>query len=121
MRKISLLAAALLLLAACGTTLGDLGSILGSGSPTQSSSISGTVNNVDPNAQRIDMNVAYVNKLRNTQSNQSIYYTGNTRVLYNNQTYSPTDLERGDEISATGANNNGRYVADTITVTRSIR
>ena len=121
MRKISVLAA-LLLLAACGsTTLGDLGSILGSGSPTQQSSISGTVNTVDTNAQRIDLDVAYVNNLRTSQANQSIYYTSNTRVLYNNQTYSPTDLERGDQVSVTGANNNGRYVADTITVTRNVR
>jgi hypothetical protein len=126
MRKISLFGAALLLLAACSSTGGlggILGSILGSTSPSNPSTISGTVNNVDTNAQRIDMNVAYVNNLRNSgsQSNQSIYYTSNTRVVYNNQNYRPTDLERGDEISATGANNNGRYVADTITVTRSIR
>jgi hypothetical protein len=126
MRKISLFAAAVLLLAACSSSggLGDvLGSILGSTSPSNPSTISGTVNAVDANAQRIDMNVAYVNNLRNSgsQSNQSIYYTANTRVVYNNQNYRPTDLERGDEISATGANNNGQYVADTITVTRSIR
>jgi len=112
--------AALLLLAACGS-LGDLGSILGSSSPTQQSTISGTVNNIDTQAQRIDLNVAYVNNLRNSQPNQSIYYNSQTRVLYNNQTYSPTDLERGDEISVTGVNDNGRYVANTITVTRNVR
>ena len=122
MRKISLLAAALLLLAACGsTTLGDLGSILGSGSPTQTSDISGTVNMVDTNAQRIDLDVSYVNNLRTSQQGQSIYYDSNTRVVYNNQTYSPTDLERGDQVSVSGANNNGRYVANTITVTRNVR
>ena len=126
MRKISLFAVAVLLLAACGTsgTLGDvLGSILGSTSPSNPSSISGTVNAVDANAQRIDMNVAYVNNLRNSgsQTNQSIYYNSSTRVVYNNQNYRPTDLERGDEISVTGANNNGQYLANTITVTRSIR
>lgn len=39
---------------------------------------------------RIDVNVNYVNNLRNTQNGQSIY-------------------------------NNGRYVADTITVARNVR
>jgi|SRR6266849_9975754 len=123
MRKISLFGAALLLLAACSNSGlgGILGSILGSTSPSNPSTISGTVNNVDTNAQRIDMNVAYVNNLRNSQSNQSIYYTSNTRVVYQNRDYRPSDLERGDEITVTGHNDNGRYVADTISVTRSIR
>ena len=120
MRKLSLVAAALLLLAACGSGI-DLGSILGSSSPTQQSSIQGTVNNIDTNAQRIDLDVSYVNNLRNSQPGQSIYYNSNTRVVYNNQTYAPTDLERGDQVSVTGANQNGRYVADTITVTRNVR
>ena len=62
-----------------------------------------------------------MNNLRTSQSGQSVYYTSNTRVLYNNQTYSPTDLERGDQVSITGSNNSGRYVADTITVTRNVR
>ena len=123
MRKISLFGAALLLLAACSSSGlgGILGSILGSTAPSNPSTISGTVNNVDTNAQRIDMDVAYVNNLRNTQSNQAIYYTSNTRVVYQSRNYRPQDLERGDEITVTGHNENGRYVADTINVTRSIR
>ena len=121
MRKLSLLAV-LLLLAACGSGgLGDLGSILGSPSTTQPSNVQATVNFVDTNNQRIDVNASYVNNLRNTQNNQSIYYDSRTRVVYQGRDYNVTDLERGDEISVSGSNNNGRYVADTITVTRNVR
>ncbi len=121
MRKLSLLAA-LLLLVACGTGgLGDLGTILGSPSPSQSSNVQATVNFIDTSAQRIDVNVNYVNNLRNSQGGQSIYYGNNTRVVYQGRQYQVTDLERGDEISVSGYNRNGRYVADTITVTRNIR
>ena len=123
MRKISLLAGALLV-AACGSGgLGDLGTILGSPSSTQASDVQATVNSVDTQAQRIDVNVNYVNNLRNTQgSTQSIYYDSHTQVVYQgNNNYRPEDLERGDEISVRGSNVNGRYVADTITVTRNVR
>jgi hypothetical protein len=121
MRKLSLLAV-LLLLAACGTSgLGDLGTILGSPSPQQSSDVQATVNSIDTTNQRIDVNVNYVNNLRNTQSSQSIYYDSRTQVVYQGRTYRPEDLERGDEISVKGSNSNGRYVADTITVTRNVR
>ncbi len=122
MRKLSLLAAMLLLLAACGSSgLGDLGTILGSPSPSQNSSVQATVNYVDTSAQRIDVNVNYVNNLRNTQNAQSIYYDSRTRVVYQGREYRPDDLERGDEISITGYNSSGRYIADTITVTRNVR
>jgi hypothetical protein len=121
MRKLSVLAA-LLLLAACSSGgLGDLGGILGSPSPSQSSDVQATVNYVDTSAQRIDVNVNYVNNLRNSQGGQSIYYDNNTRVLYQGRQYQVSDLERGDQISVRGSNNSGRYVADTITVTRNVR
>jgi len=84
--------------------------------------VQATVNFVDPTNQRIDVNVNYVNNLRSSQGNQSIYYDNRTRVVYNgNSSYSPTDLERGDQISVTGSSDNGRFLADTITVTRNIR
>jgi len=125
MRRLSLLAA-VLLIAACSSNsgLGDLGSIFGTPQTSSSnpSSVQATVNFIDPTNQRIDVNINYVNNLRNSQGNQSIYYDNRTRVVYNgNSGYSPTDLERGDQISVTGSNDNGRFLADTITVTRNIR
>src|SRR5581483_6355112 len=122
MRKRSLVAAALLLLAACGTAgLGGLGTILGSPSSAQPSRIQGTVNYVDANAGVINLDVSYVNNLRETRSGQTIYYDANTRVVYQGRDYRVTDLERGDQVSITGHNDNGRWVADTITVTRNVR
>jgi hypothetical protein len=128
MRRATFVLAALLMTAACGSMGGDggLGSIgdiiLGSPSSTQSSDVKGTVAGVDTNARRIDLDVTYVNNLRNTNNGQrgSIYYDSNTRVVYNNQTYAVTDLERGDEIEVVGAANNGQYVAQTITVVRDV-
>lgn len=124
MRRAAFVLAAVLLATGCGSgsdILGDLGGILGSPSAETTSDVRGTVSSVDTSAQRIILDVAYVNNLRNTQSGQSIYWDGNTRVEYNGQTYRPEDLERGDQISITGSNENGRYVADVITVTRNVR
>jgi hypothetical protein len=122
MRRLSAVAL-VLFLAACGSmgSLGDLGGILGSPSSTQSSDVQATVNSIDTQAQRIDVNTNYVNSLRNTQTGQSIYYDSKTRVVFQNQEFKPADLERGDEISVRGFNDNGRYLAETITVTRNVR
>lgn len=89
----------------------------------QASDVQGTVSRVDTNNQRIDMNVSYINGLRNSQSNYTIYYDSRTRVLYQNQTHAPSDLEQGDQIEVRLNNNggNGRAIADTITVTRNVR
>lgn len=124
MRKLAF-AAVLLVLAACGSNsgMGDLGTILGSPSPSNPSNIVGTVNSVDTGAQLINVNVSYVNSLRtNNQNNQSVYYDNRTQVVYQGNTnYNVTDLERGDQIEIRGYNSSGRYVADTITVTRNVR
>ena len=105
-----------------GGGLGDLGSIiLGSPSTSQSSDVKGSVAYVDTGARRIDLDVTYVNNLRNTNSQRgSIYYDDNTRVVYQNNNYNVSDLERGDEIEVTGVNDNGRYIARTITVVRDV-
>ena len=124
MRKAASLLTLVLLLAACSSgSLGDLGSIFGSSSPQTSSNINGTVTGVDTSAQRVDLNVSYVNNLRpnSNQSTGSVYYDSNTRVTYNGNTYNVTDLERGDEVSVSGYNNNGRYIAQTINVVRNVR
>lgn len=125
MRRATFVLAALLMTAACGSMgdggLGSIGDIiLGSPSSTQSSDVKGSVAAIDTNARRIDLNVTYVNNLRDNNNGQrgSIYYDNNTTVTYNNQNYSVTDLERGDEIQVRGAASNGRYVASQIVVVR---
>lgn len=124
MKRLSVALTAILLVAACSSSgiLGGLGDILGSGSSTQPSDVVGTVRNIDTTNQRIDLDVQTVNNLRTSgATNNSIYYDSRTRVQYRNQTYNVTDLERGDQISVRGANDNGRYLAQTITVTRNVR
>jgi hypothetical protein len=126
MRRATLVLTVLLMTAACGSMGGDggLGSIgdiiLGSPSSTQTSDVRGAVQYVDTGARRIDLDVSYINNLRDNNNGQrgSIYYDNETRVVYQNNEYNVTDLERGDEISVVGVNDNGRYVARTITVTR---
>ncbi|HXI11952.1 MAG TPA: hypothetical protein VNM92_04825 [Thermoanaerobaculia bacterium] len=125
-QKYLLLAVMTLLLAGCGALgglggLGALGGILGSPGSDTSSDIRGTVDRIDTNAQRIDLDVQYVNNLRDARSDSSIYYDSQTRVEYDGKTHRPEDLERGDEISVRGANRSGRYVAETVTVTRNAR
>lgn len=127
MRRAIVLTFAVLVLASCGSmgnggSLGDI--ILGSPSSTQSSDVQGYVNSIDTRSQLIDLNVSYVNNLRPTStSNQrgTIYYNNNTRVYYNGREYNVTDLERGDQISVKGYNDNGRYVAERIDVVRDVR
>jgi len=128
MRRATFLIAAVLLAAACGSMgnggYGDIGDIiLGSPSTTQSSDVQGYVSTVDTRNQRIDLDVQYINNLRQSGgSNQrgTIYYDSRTRVIYQGKDYRPEDLERGDQISVKGYNDNGRYLAETIEVLRSV-
>ena len=86
--------------------------------------VQGTVSYVDTSAMRIDVTSAYVTGLR-TNGNQgtySIYYDSRTPVYYQGQSYSPSALERGDQIDVRAIDNgSGRYMADQITVTRNVR
>ena len=125
MRRASFILAAMLLTAACGSMgdLGSLGGILGSPSESQASDVRGVVTNVNQSNQSIDIDVGYINNLRNTDSrNQrgTIYFDSRTRVVHGGRDYNVNDLERGDEISVRGANVNGRYVAEVIEVTRDV-
>ena len=113
----------LLLLAGCSTAgaLGTLGDILGSTSPGTTSTVRGVVTSVDAQNQRIYLDVNTVNNLRDNRQGSTIFYDSNTRVEYQNNTYKPNDLERGDQISVTGSNRSGQYVATQIVVTRNAR
>jgi len=124
MRKIILAVSIVILAAACGSSgigLGSLGDILGSTGSDDRSDVRGTVVRVDTNDQRIDLDTKYVNNLQDSRQGQSVYYSSNTVVEFENKKYAPADLERGDQISIVGSNSNGRFVAERITVTRNVR
>jgi hypothetical protein len=102
------------IMSACANTGGlggVLGSVLGTG---QSNQLSGAIYNVDTRSQQIGVQ----------QSNgQTVYvrYDGNTQVVYQNQNYPVTALERGDQVVATLQDNGNRsYNASTIQVTQSV-
>lgn len=115
-RSIGIATAALVLLStgAC-SSMGGLGSVLGSVlGQGQGSQVSGTVQGLDTrNAQ-----------LAIAQSNgQMVYlsYDANTQVTYNNQNYQVTNLERGDQVTArVQQTQNGGYYTDLIQVDRSV-
>lgn len=84
--------------------------------------VQGSVNFVDTQARRIDLSVSYISGLRSTPSTYSIYYDANTRVLYQGRTYSPADLERGDQVEIQVYDQgNNQFLANTVTVTRNVR
>ena len=89
----------------------------------QANEIYGTVNSVDTQSRRIDITGSYGNGLRNSQNNTyTVYYDNRTQVTYQGRTYTPADLERGDQVDVRVFDNGGRqYMADTITVTRNVR
>jgi hypothetical protein len=119
-RKVSIAILTVLLAGCAGLGLGDLGDILGSSGGDDASDVRGTVLLVDSANRRIDLDVSYINNLRDERRGSSIYYDSQTVVEFQGRTYRPEDLERGDEISVRGSNRDGRFVADRITVLRDV-
>lgn len=107
------IATMVLALAGCGG-LGDiLGGPQSSSYPGTSTDIYGTVNSVDSSSQRINVTV-------NDQYGQrtvNVPYDSRTQVTYQGQYGSPTQLERGDQVTIRTKSNG---VADLITVTQSV-
>lgn len=105
----------LLALGACSGT-GGLGSVLGSvlGGGGQSNQLSGAIQSVDTRSRQIGVQ----------QSNgQTVWvgYDDNTRVVYQNQNYPVTSLERGDVVTASIQDNgNGAYYTSLVQVTQSV-
>jgi hypothetical protein len=110
-------AAALMMasLSACaGNQLGNiLGSVLGGSSGAQSGQLSGTIRAVDTRSQQITVQ----------QSNGQtvpLSYDNQTQVVYQNQNYSPTALETGDQVTARVQANGNSYYTDYVQVDRSV-
>ncbi|GAC1410310.1 MAG: hypothetical protein NVSMB53_04060 [Gemmatimonadaceae bacterium] len=100
-------------LGACaGTHLGNvLGSVLGGGA--QSGQLSGTIRGVDTRSQQLAIQQV------NGQT-VPIYYDNQTRVVYQNQNYSPTALENGDQVTARVQANGNSYYTDYVQVDQSV-
>jgi outer membrane lipoprotein SlyB len=110
-------AAALMIasLGACaGSQLGNiLGGIGGGGAQQQSGQLSGTVRGVDTRYQQISIQQSNGQTIPVTYDNQ-------TQVVYQNQNYSPTALENGDQVTARVQANGNSYYTDYVQVDRSV-
>jgi hypothetical protein len=105
----------LLVLAACTNTgLGNvLGSVLGGGQGANQ--VSGYVQGVDRRSQYIALQSS------NGQS-VNLQYDNQTKVVYNNQSYPVTSLDRGDQVTARIQNtNNGSYYTDLVQVDQPVQ
>ena len=111
-------AAAMLFLAATAcsnnSNLGDiLGGVLGGGGGSQ---VTGTIDVVNTRLQQIGI------RQSNGQT-VTVNYDNNTQVVYQNQNYSVSSLEFGDEVTARVSNSNNTssgYYTDQIQVNRSV-
>ena len=112
-RRGATLASILVITSAC-SQLGGLGSVLGGGQP-QTSQVSGTVQGVDTRNQQI------VIQQTNGQS-IGLLFDSQTQVTYQNRSYSVTNLERGDRVTARiQQSNNGGYYTDLVQVDQSVQ
>ena len=101
---------------ACSGALGNvLGSVLGGGQQQQESGqLRGTIRAVSTNNQQITIQQS------NGQS-VAVYYDNQTQVVYQNQRYAVTNLEYGDQVTATvRATQNGAYYTDYVQVDQSV-
>ena len=118
MHRIGRRVAAVGMLAALGacSSVGNLGNILGGvlGRGGQAGQVSGYVQGVDTRSQIIALhqpNGQPVNLLFDTQ----------TKVIYNNQSYAVTSLDRGDQITARVQNTDNGFYADVVQVDRPVQ
>lgn len=109
-------AAAALMIASLGACAGNqLGNILGGvlGGGAQSGQLSGTIRGVDNRSQQISIQES------NGQT-VPVSYDNQTQVVYQNQRYSPTALEYGDQVTARVQANGNSYYTDYVQVDQSV-
>jgi hypothetical protein len=104
-------------LGAC-SSVGGLGSVLGGGvgsgsSGYESDQVSGTVLGVDARARQVGL------RLSNGQT-LVLAYDRQTQVIYQNQRYAVTALERGDQVTARVQSDGNMYYTDLMRVDRSV-
>jgi hypothetical protein len=110
-------AAAALMLASMGACAGQLGNVLGGvlggNGTSQSNQLSGTIRGVDTRYQQISIQAS------NGQT-VPVSYDNQTQVVYQNQNYSPTSLEYGDQVTARIQANGNSYYTDYVQVDQSV-
>jgi hypothetical protein len=103
-------------LAAC-STVGSIGNVLGGvigRGGNQANQVSGYVQGVETRSQVITLQAS------NGQS-LNILYDNQTKVVYNNQSYPVTSLDRGDQVTARIQETNGGYYTDLVQVDRPVQ
>lgn len=118
LRRFTRVAAAIVAIttvAGCANT-GGLGGILGSvlGSGAQNGQVAGSVQSVDTRNQ-------VVNLRQSNGQNVVLSYDNQTQVVYQNRNYAITDLENGDQVTATVQTVNNGYYVSRVEVTQSSR
>ena len=103
-------------LAACAGA-GQVGDILGSvlGQQQQGNQVSGAILGVDTRAQQISLQLS-------SGQTAVLAYDNQTTVVYQNQNYPVTSLERGDQVTARiQSTNSGGYYTDLVQVDQSVQ
>ena len=108
-------ATALFVLAACSNTgLGNvLGSVLG-GAGQGANQVSGYVQGVNTRSQVIALQSS-------DGQSVNILYDNQTKVVYNNQSYPVTSLDRGDQVTARIQSTNNGYYTDLVQVDQPVQ
>jgi hypothetical protein len=104
-------------LAACSSAggLGNvLGSVLGGGAGQGANQVSGYVQGVDTRQQ-------YIALQSSSGQSVNIQYDNQTRVVYNNQSYPVTSLDRGDQVTARIQSTNNGYYTDLVQVDQPVQ
>jgi hypothetical protein len=108
-------ASTLVMLAACSGT-GGLGSVLGSvlGGGQGANQVSGYVQGVNTRSQ-------YIALQSSSGQSVNIQYDNQTRVVYNNQSFPVTSLDRGDQVTARIQSTNNGYYTDLVQVDQPVQ
>jgi hypothetical protein len=102
-------------LGAC-SSVGSVGNVLGSvlGRGSGNNQVSGYVQGVETRSQVITLQASSGQSL-------NILYDNQTKVVYNNQSYPVTSLDRGDQVTARLQTTNGGYYTDLVQVDRPVQ
>jgi hypothetical protein len=91
-----------------------LGSVLGGAQGSQANQVSGLVQGVDTRSQVIALQ-------QPSGQSVNILFDNQTRVVYNNQSYAVTSLDRGDQVTARIQQVNNGYYTDLVQVDQPVQ